>query len=120
MQTLLQFNYTYNYTHVQDPILIHTVRSFIELMQFAFTIPGVTTFLSNRICQDPLENFFGQQRQRGRVNENPNSRDFLKNTQALRVVNGVCRNVKGNCQGSKEICPDYAAPLPKRSRKCVN
>jgi hypothetical protein len=60
-------------------------------------ITGVTAFLSNRLCQDPLENVFGQQRQRGRVNENPNSRDFLKNTQALRVVNGVCRNVKGNC-----------------------
>ena len=62
------------------------------MVEFAFTIPGVTALLSNKLCQDPIENVFGQQRQRGRVNENPNSRDFLKNTQALRVVNGVCKN----------------------------
>ena len=101
------------------PVFIPTVRSFVELVEFAFTIPGVTALLSNRLCQDPLENFFGQQRQRGRVNENPNSRDFLKNTQALRVVNGVCGNVKGNCRGSEEYSPDYATPLPKRPRKHV-
>ena len=47
------------------------------------------------------------------------TRDFLKNTQALRVVNGVCRNIKGNCRGSEENCPDYATPLPKHSRKHV-
>ena len=37
-----------------------TVRSFVELVKFVFTIPGVTVFLSGRICQDPLEGFFGQ------------------------------------------------------------
>ena len=40
--------------------------------------------MSNRICQDPLENFFSQQRQRGRANENPNMNEFLKDTQALK------------------------------------
>ena len=93
------------------------VCSFVELVQFLFTVPGVTVFLSNRLCQDPLEKFFGEQRQRGRVNENPNSRDFLKNTQALRVINGVCRTVKGNCRGSTDVCPTLRAPLQKRSRK---
>ena len=38
-------------------------------------------FFRNKICQDPLENLFGQQR--GRMNENPNAGDFVKNTQAL-------------------------------------
>ena len=41
------------------------VNSFVELVEYIFTIPGVTVFLSNHICQDPIENFFGQQRQRG-------------------------------------------------------
>ncbi len=59
----------------------------MELVEYVFTIPGVTVFLSNRICQDPLENFFGRQRQRGRVNENPSVAEFLQNTQALRVIN---------------------------------
>ena len=39
-----------------------------------------------------------QQRHRGRTNENPNAKDFIKNTQALRVVNGVCSKIKGNCR----------------------
>lgn len=72
----------------------------MELVDYLFTIPGVTVFLSNRICQDPLENFFGQQRQRGRVNENPNVSEFIKNTQALRVVNTDCATVRGNCRGA--------------------
>jgi hypothetical protein len=76
------------------------VNSFVDLVQFLLTLPDVSVFLSNRLCQDPLENFFGQQRQRGRVNENPNAQEFLKNTQALRVVNGLCPNIsKGNCRG---------------------
>lgn len=61
-------------------------------------------FMTNRLCQDPLEKFFGQQRQKGRVNENPNVSQFLKNNQALRVVNGVCRGTvkAGNCRGSND------------------
>ena len=92
----------------------------MELVEYVFTIPGVTVFLSNRICQDPLENFFGQQRQRGRVNENPNVSEFVKNTQALRVVNSSCATVRGNCRGARKKKND--APLeventPLRKRK---
>eukprot|EP00731_Ephydatia_muelleri_P000111 Em0001g111a len=54
-----------------------TVMSFVELVQYLFTIPGVTVFLGNRICRDPLENFFGQQRQKGRANGNPSSSEFI-------------------------------------------
>lgn len=61
------------------------VNSFVELVQYMFTVPEVTVLLSNKLCQDKLENFFGQQRQRGRTHENPNARDFLKNSQALTV-----------------------------------
>jgi len=53
------------------------------------------------------------------VNENPNSQDFFKNTQALRVVNGVCNNIKGNCRGNKDITTIEQMPLPKRIRKHV-
>ena len=80
----------------------YTVLSFVELVEYVFTIPGVKVFLSNRICQDPLENFFGLQRQRGRVNENPNALEFLRNTQALRIVNTECDTVRGNCRGAKK------------------
>lgn len=101
---------------------MHAVLSFVEFVEFIFTIPGVTVFMSNRICQDPLENFFGMQRQRGRVNENPNVSEFMKNTQALRVVNSDCATVRGNCRGARKgkgkgRMEVENTPLPKRKKK---
>ena len=95
-----------------------TVKSFIELVKFAFTIPGVTVMFSNKLCQDCLENFFGQQRQRGGTHENPNASQCLKNAQALRVINSTCRTIRGNCRGSKSgksIMDSENAPLQRRS-----
>ena len=78
------------------------MKSFVELGHFLFTVPGVKFFLSRRICQDLIEKFFACQRQRGRTHDNPNVQEFLKNTQALRVVNGICRDVaKGNCGATR-------------------
>uniref|UniRef100_A0A1X7V4I6 Transposable element P transposase n=1 Tax=Amphimedon queenslandica TaxID=400682 RepID=A0A1X7V4I6_AMPQE len=39
--------------------------SCIELIHFIFTIPGVRSFLSEHISQDPLKKYFGRQRQSG-------------------------------------------------------
>ena len=93
--------------------------SFVELVQYAFTIPGVSVFLSNRVCQDPLENFFGQQRQRGRAHENPSVSEFIRNTQALRVISTTCNTIRGNCRGGATISEDLtnAGPLAKRPRR---
>ena len=95
--------------------------SFVHLVKFVFAkIPGVKVLLSNRICQDPIEKFFGQQRQRGRAHDNPNVKDFLKSTQALRVINGVCRTVRGNCRASTSgaiVNAENEEPLPKRRKK---
>lgn len=74
-------------------------KSFVEFMKYLFTLPGVNSFLSQRICQDPLERFFGLQQQRGGVNNNPNVEEFQKNTQALRAVAPPPK--RGNCRGSK-------------------
>ena len=94
------------------------MKAFVELVEYLFTIPGVKVFLSEKISQDPIEKFFGCQRQRGRVNENPNAQEFLKNTQALRVINGMCQNVtRGNCRGNTEEQTLDTTPLHKRSRK---
>lgn len=70
--------------------------------QFLFTIPGVESFLSRRLSQDPLEQFFGCIRQRGGVHDNPNESEFLLNTQVLRVVNSCKPIGKGNCRGNNE------------------
>ena len=68
-------------------VLYNTGKSFVALVKYVFTISDMKSFLSQRICQDPLENFFGRQRQRGGVHDNPNVKEFTENTQALRVIN---------------------------------
>ena len=95
-------------------------KSFVELTRYLFTMPGVKVFLSQRICQDALEQFFGCQRQRGATHENPNALEFFQNTQALRVVNTASHVVKGNCRGTmkeKAETDQENQPLPKRRRK---
>ncbi len=88
----------------------------MDLVKYVFTIPGVSSFLSNKICQDPLEKFFGCQRQRGGASSHPNVAEFTHNTQALRVVNTFCRApTKGNCRlKESEETEKENEPLPKR------
>ena len=52
---------------------VFAVLSFVEFLQYIFTVPGVKFFLSNKLSQDPIEKFFGQQRQRGSSNDNSNT-----------------------------------------------
>ena len=103
---------------------IHAVQSFVDLVRYLFSVPGVKSFLSERISQDPLKKFFGTQRQRGRVHENPSVSDFIQNTQALRVANVFARDtVKGNCRGSNKRKRTHLLedadeqPIPKRKCK---
>lgn len=81
------------------------VKSFIEFVRFIFSMKEVTdhklSFLSYNLCQDPLECYFGCQRQRGGTSDNPSAKDFYNNTQALRVVDSFRHGpVRGNCRGS--------------------
>ena len=77
------------------------VNSFVEMVNYLFSLEGVKSFLSNRISQDPIEKFFGCQRQRLSTNENPNAYEFCKSTETLRVVNSICRpSVHGNCRAT--------------------
>ena len=99
----------HNYIHVTPfpyfgciillKLFLFSVQSFVELVRYLLSLPEVPPFLSRRLTQDPLGIFFGLQRQRGRVNENPNVAQFLKNTQALRVIQTCTGSVRGNCRG---------------------
>ena len=101
------------------------VHSFVELTKYLLSIPGVSIFMSSKISQDPVEKFFGQQRQRGSSNDNPNVSEFVKGTQALRVINTTCADIKGNCRGtnsSAEKAQQWIADkenkaLPRRHNK---
>jgi hypothetical protein len=48
--------------------------------------------------------------------EKATGQEFIKNTQALRVVHGVCRDVKGNCRGAKDYLRD--APCLSSASVC--
>lgn len=95
--------------------------SFVELVPYILSVPGATCFFSNRINQDPLEKFFGMQRQSGKSNENPTVSEFIKNTENFRVISSIWMdNVTGNCRGRKSKDTDLIAakqPLRKRQRR---
>ena len=100
------------------------VSSFTEFLPYIFQIKEVTCFLSEKLSQNPLEKFFGCQRQKGRANENPTAGEFLKNKQSLRVINSI--NIKevtgqlGNCRGTKRKDYDLENPIlnmPLKKRK---
>ena len=104
-------------------IISAIVPSFVQLVRFLFDVPGVNVFLSEKISQDPLEKFFGLQRQRGKTNDNPTTVEFLKNTEHLRVINSVCQpSIRSNCRGTNNKDKRHVpieldkenAPLPKR------
>ena len=63
-------------------IITHIALSFIGLVEFLFSRPEIkdkrVAFLSNNICQDSLEQFFGCQRQRRGTSDNPNVKKFVK------------------------------------------
>ena len=83
----------------------YSAMSFVGLVRYLFSLPEVKNqlaFLSQHVCQDPLENFFGCQRQRGGTSDNPSVQEYYRNTQALRVMNSFCRGpVKRKLPGAK-------------------
>jgi len=91
-----------------------------------FSIPGVTCFLTEKLSQDPIEKFFGCQRQFGRTNDNPRVHEFLSNTQSLRVIDSInVHKITGNCRGTKRKFYDLEAvdlqkPIKKRKRHTSN
>uniref|UniRef100_A0A1X7VEP6 Transposable element P transposase-like RNase H domain-containing protein n=1 Tax=Amphimedon queenslandica TaxID=400682 RepID=A0A1X7VEP6_AMPQE len=96
-----------------------TAYSFIDLVHFIFTIPGVKSFLSEHISQDPLEKYFGRQRQRSNAHENPTSQEFLKNNGALRVVTSIKKDThRGNTQQHNDTTDDvFISPEPLKNKK---
>ena len=90
---------TNTYIHIHQCYLDYlAVRSFVEMTKY-LVLQGDVTFLSERISQDPLENYFGQQRARGGRNENPSMQQCLHNAAAIRVQKSLATDpVRGNCE----------------------
>ena len=107
--------------------LIFLVKSFIEMTKYLLSLPGSDGmyFLSERISQDPLENYFGKQRERGGLCDNPTVQESLKSAVAIRAQRSLnLDRVQGNCSGKRRLIESQkefeeeidATPLPKRKR----
>ena len=100
------------------------VTSFVEMVKYLLSQPGAEDLflLSERITQDPLENYFGKQRSCGRRCDNPNFKECLQNATAIRAQKSLeLDRVQGNCR-RKRCLPDSLfeidnTPLPKRKCK---
>ena len=78
-------------------------------MQYVFT---------ERLCQDPLENYFGHQRSLGRRRDNPNIRTFGYQDNTIRTSKFFKPIASGNSRDDFQqpfnICTD---PVPCRKNK---
>ena len=74
-----------------------TVHSFKEVCKFLLQ-NGIPYILSERFCQDDLENYFGRQRAIGRRRDNPSVRDVGYNDNTIKSQYSV-HPIAGNVQG---------------------
>ena len=99
-------------------LLTSIVYSFVEMSKYLLSQEKGLFILSERFNQDPLESFFGQQRARGGRSDNPNTRNFLYNTQAIRVQRSMAIGHGGNVRKRKlqwtTDTDDLSRPLKKR------
>ena len=73
--------------------------------------------LSERFCQDDVENYFGRQRAIGRRRDNPSVRDVGYNDNTIKsqfTVQSIVGNVRAQQHNLNNNISD--APLPKRKK----
>ena len=95
--------------------LKRSVHSMIEATKFLLH-SHVRYVLTERFCQDPLENYFGHQRSHGARKDNPSVRDFGYNDNTIRNQK-VFRPIAGNVQGQDHGMVDFSdEPVPSRKK----
>lgn len=92
-----------------------TSLSIIEVVPYLLQ-QGFEYVLTERFCQDPLENYFGRQRAIGARKDNPSVRDFGFNDNSIRIQKSFCPIRSGNSRDvtTMEINDD---PVPCRKKK---
>jgi len=73
--------------------------SFVELMNYLFTVPGVTYILSETFCQDPHKNFLES---RVCYCDNPKVNSFLKGSVSIRIQGTMAKNLIRECSRGKK------------------
>ena len=72
-----------------------TVHALIEVVKFLLS-EGCEFVLSERFCQDPLEDYLGHQKARGRFNDNPTLQAFGYNDLTIATQRGSSPIIRGN------------------------
>ena len=93
--------------------------SVVEATKFLLN-EGMEYVLTERFCQDPLEEYFGNQRKLGRRNDNPDMKTFGYNNNTIRVQRAIsCQS--GNTRGRKDRDRSWVNvsndPVPKRKKQ---
>lgn len=91
-----------------------TINSFKECVIFLLQ-HGVKYVLSERFCQDDLENYFGRQRAIGRRQDNPRVFDVGYNDNIIKTQYSI-RPISGNVQAGEKWNQISDQPLPKRRK----
>ena len=73
------------------------VNSFVEATKYLLNEGGVSYVLSERFCQDYLENYFDRQRAIGRRRDNPNVRDVGYNDNTIKSQCSVRNSSNVRC-----------------------
>ena len=77
-----------------------SVNSFIALGRLLLNKDGVKFFLSEKLSQDPFEEYFSKQQAKGGADENPTLETFSRNFLDLNVARDkLVRVVNGNTRG---------------------
>ena len=93
-----------------------TVYSLIEVIRYLLN-QGVSYILTERFCQDPLENYFGRQRSMGSRKDNPSMRDFGYNDNTIRNQKIFRPIASGNSGGAMNAIVEISdEPLPCRKK----
>ena len=99
-----------------------TVNSVIALTRFLLS-EGFEFVLTERFCQDDVEEYFGYQRTQGRRNDNPTAAEFGYNDLRIATLRDVApQSIQGNVSGRhsgkrSKWCDVSEEPLPKKKTK---
>ena len=95
-----------------------TCYSIVECIKFLLQ-NGLQYVLTERFCQDSLENYSGHQRSLGRRKDNPTLRDFGYNDNTIRNLKDVQPIAGGNVHSAfhEEVMTIDSIPLPSRKKK---
>jgi len=96
-----------------------TVHSIVDCIKFLLHNNICSFVLTERFCQDPLENYFGRQRSLGARKDNPTLRDVGYNDNSIRNMK-VFRPIAGNVGGADQAVVEISEePVPCRKKPKV-